>query len=55
MRGRRLGFTGGTIDKMESISKFDTALSEEEFLDVVKRVGCAVIGQTANHAPADKK
>ncbi len=55
MSGRGLGFTGGTIDKLESIPGFDTALSESEFFDVVKRVGCAVIGQTANLAPADKK
>lgn len=55
MSGRGLGFTGGTIDKLESIPGFDTALSEEEFFQVVKRVGCAVIGQTANLAPADKK
>ena len=55
MSGRGLGFTGGTIDKLESIPGFDTSLSEEEFFDVVKKVGCAVIGQTANLAPADKK
>lgn len=55
MSGRGLGFTGGTIDKLESIPQFDTALSEQEFFDVVKKVGCAVIGQTANLAPADKK
>lgn len=55
MSGRGLGFTGGTIDKLESIPGFDTALSEEEFLEAVQRVGCAVIGQTANLAPADKK
>ena len=55
MSGRGLGFTGGTIDKLESIPGFDTSLNEEEFFDVVKRVGCAVIGQTANLAPADKK
>lgn len=55
MSGRGLGFTGGTIDKLESIPNFDTALSEEEFFGVVKRVGCCVIGQTANLAPADKK
>ncbi|MDE7454856.1 MAG: thymidine phosphorylase [Clostridia bacterium] len=55
MSGRGLGFTGGTIDKLESIPNFDTGLSEEEFFDVVKKVGCAVIGQTANLAPADKK
>ena len=55
MSGRGLGFTGGTIDKLESIPHFDTALSDKEFFEVVKRVGCAVIGQTANLAPADKK
>ncbi len=55
MSGRGLGFTGGTIDKLESIPGFDTALGEGEFFDVVKRVGCAVIGQTGNLAPADKK
>lgn len=55
MSGRGLGFTGGTIDKLESIPGFDTALSEEEFFRTVKKVGCAVIGQTANLAPADKK
>jgi len=55
MSGRGLGFTGGTIDKLESIPHFNTALTEEEFFGAVKRVGCAVIGQTANLAPADKK
>ena len=55
MSGRGLGFTGGTIDKLESIPNFNTALSEEQFFSVVKKVGCAVIGQTANLAPADKK
>lgn len=55
MSGRGLGFTGGTIDKLESIPGFDTALSEQAFFDVVKKVGCCVIGQTANLAPADKK
>ncbi len=55
MSGRGLGFTGGTIDKLESIPGFNTSLSEEQFFDVVKKVGCAVIGQTANLAPADKK
>lgn len=55
MSGRGLGFTGGTIDKLESIPHFNTALDEGEFFNVVKKVGCAVIGQTANLAPADKK
>ena len=55
MSGRGLGHTGGTVDKLESIPGFRTALTEEEFLDQVKRVGLAVVGQTANLAPADKK
>ena len=55
MSGRGLGFTGGTIDKLESIPNFNTSLSEDQFFSVVKKVGCAVIGQTANLAPADKK
>ena len=55
MSGRGLGHTGGTVDKLESIPGFRTALTEEEFLSQVKRVGLAVVGQTANLAPADKK
>ncbi len=55
MSGRGLGFTGGTVDKLESIPGFDTALARNEFLDTVKNVGCAVIGQTGNFVPADKK
>ena len=55
MSGRGLDFTGGTIDKLESIPGMDIALSEEEFRKVVKEVGCCVIGQTGNLAPADKK
>lgn len=55
MSGRGLGHTGGTVDKLESIPGFRTALTEEEFIDQVKRVGVAVVGQTANLAPADKK
>jgi len=55
MSGRSLGHTGGTIDKLESIPGFRTTLSEKEFLDQVKRIGVAIIGQTENLVPADKK
>jgi pyrimidine-nucleoside phosphorylase len=55
MSGRGLGFTGGTVDKMESIPGFRTTLTEQEFLDQVKRIGISVIGQTGQIAPADKK
>ena len=53
--GRGLGITGGTLDKMESISGYRTGLSESEFVDVVQKCGCSIIGQTARIAPADKK
>ncbi|MCD7929468.1 MAG: thymidine phosphorylase [Clostridiales bacterium] len=55
MSGRGLGHTGGTIDKLESIPGFRTELSAEEFLRTVEQVGVAVIGQTGNLCPADKK
>lgn len=55
MSGRGLGFTGGTVDKMESIPGMRTSLSSDEFLDQVNKVGMAVIGQTAHITPADKK
>lgn len=55
MSGRGLGFTGGTVDKLEAIPGFRTSLPEEEFIDLVNRVGLSVIGQTAEVAPADKK
>lgn len=55
MSGRGLGFTGGTVDKMESIPGFRTAMEPEEFLNQVNTVGMAVIGQTAHITPADKK
>ena len=55
MSGRGLGHTGGTVDKMESIPGMQTALSKDEVFSVVNRVGCAVIGQSGNLCPADKK
>ena len=55
MSGRGLGFTGGTVDKMESIPGFRTVLEPEEFMDQVNRVGMAVIGQSGHITPADKK
>ncbi|MDD6043423.1 MAG: pyrimidine-nucleoside phosphorylase [Eubacteriaceae bacterium] len=55
MSGRGLGFTGGTVDKLESIPGFRTALEPEEFLGQVNTIGISVIGQTAHITPADKK
>ena len=55
MSGRGLGHTGGTIDKLESIPGFNTALSEEAFIKQVNDIGIAITGQTGNLAPADKK
>ena len=55
MSGRGLGFTGGTIDKLESIPGFQTALSAEDFLNLVQMHGVCVVGQTGNLTPADKK
>ena len=53
--GRGLGHTGGTLDKFDSISGYNTQPDLDTFKRVVKEVGCAIIGQTANLAPADKK
>ena len=55
MSGRALGHTGGTIDKLESIPGFRTSLSEEEFFENVRKIGIAIVGQTTNLVPADKK
>ncbi|MBO5857136.1 MAG: pyrimidine-nucleoside phosphorylase [Clostridia bacterium] len=55
MSGRGLGHTGGTVDKLESIKGFNTALTPEEFFTQVKNTNIAVIGQTGNLTPADKK
>ncbi len=53
--GRGLGHTGGTLDKFDSIPNYQTIPSNELFKKTVKEVGCAIIGQTGNLAPADKK
>ena len=55
MSGRGLGHTGGTIDKLESIPGFNTSLSSQQFFDQVNRINVAVIGQTDELVPADKK
>ena len=55
MSGRGLGFTGGTIDKLEAIPGLKTALAEEDFFNMVNDIGLAVMGQSADIAPADKK
>lgn len=55
MSGRGLGHTGGTIDKLESFPGFSTVLTEEQFRENVNKIGIAIMGQTADLAPADKK
>ncbi|MEG1151668.1 MAG: pyrimidine-nucleoside phosphorylase [Oscillospiraceae bacterium] len=55
MSGRGLGFTGGTIDKLESINGFKTEMDAEDFMATINQVGICVIGQTGDIAPADKK
>ena len=55
MSGRGLGFTGGTVDKMESIPGYQTNVRIEDFISNVKKIGISMIGQTMNLAPADKK
>ncbi|MBR4550473.1 MAG: pyrimidine-nucleoside phosphorylase [Oscillospiraceae bacterium] len=55
MSGRGLGHTGGTIDKLESFPGFTTAISEETFFRSVNEIGIAIMGQTADLVPADKK
>jgi len=55
MSGRSLGHTGGTIDKLESIPGFKTNMSDEEFIKQVREIGIAIVGQTEDLVPADKK
>ena len=55
MSGRGLGHTGGTIDKLEAVEGFHVEITKEQFIDLVNRDKVAVIGQTGNLTPADKK
>ncbi|MDO5556693.1 MAG: thymidine phosphorylase [Clostridia bacterium] len=55
MSGRGLGFTGGTIDKLESIPGYKTSMEINSFIQNVEKMGISIIGQTLNLAPADKK
>lgn len=55
MSGRGLGHTGGTIDKLESFQGFSTTITAEQFINNVNTIKMAIVGQTANLAPADKK
>jgi pyrimidine-nucleoside phosphorylase len=55
MSGRGLGHTGGTLDKLEAIPGFRIELTTDEFVEQVREIGLAIVGQTANLVPADKK
>lgn len=55
MSGRGLGHTGGTLDKLESIPGFNISLSYDQFVEQVNNIGLAIVGQTGNLTPADKK
>ncbi|MBR1377399.1 MAG: pyrimidine-nucleoside phosphorylase [Bacilli bacterium] len=55
MSGKGLGFTGGTIDKLDSIPHFKTSISKDEFIRQVNDINISIISQTGNIAPADKK
>lgn len=53
--GRGLGHTGGTLDKLESISGFSVDVSKDDIKKIVEKVGCCIVGQTKNLVPADKE
>ncbi|MEF2246972.1 MULTISPECIES: pyrimidine-nucleoside phosphorylase [unclassified Paenibacillus] len=55
MSGRGLGHTGGTLDKLEAIPGFNIEMNAEQFIEAVNKIGVAVVGQTGNLVPADKK
>lgn len=55
MSGRGLGHTGGTVDKLEAIDGFKTTLSDSDFIEQVNKIGFAIVGQSRQFAPADKK
>ena len=55
MSGRSLGFTGGTVDKLEAFDGYNTEISKEQFIEMVNKVGASMIAQTDNIAVADKK
>lgn len=55
MSGRGLGHTGGTLDKLESIEGFNIAVSPKDFIKQVQKINIAIVGQTGNLTPADKK
>ena len=55
MTGRELGHTGGTLDKLDAIPGYNTTPDIETFRQTVKAAGCAIIGQTADLAPADRR
>ena len=55
MSGRGLGFTGGTVDKLEAVPNLCTEIPMEKFFDNVRRIGVSVVGQSGNLTPADKK